>query len=218
MTVFVRRECFQHVGHENPINQKTRCACTGQRKFPNLRNERQGSIEDLRISGVGSNHFNQRHAGNRIKKVYPDQSAWFLQWRGNVFDSNARRIRRQYRARLGACFNILEQSAFRIQIFDDRLDDDIGVGNPVARDVANEAPGRVCRSTGRLETLSKQSVCSLKRGPQVFFLAVLHGDPQSLKRRPRCDIAAHDACTDDMNAFDCSAFRRQIPQSFAQQE
>ncbi len=89
---------------------------------------------------------------------------------------------------------------------------------PIARNVAAQPALRRCGRTGRLETLGEELSRPFERGLQVFLLAVLHGHADPAQGAPGCDVPAHDAGTDDMDAADGIALRREVPEPFPEQE
>ena len=77
----------------------------------------------------GTNNFDHLHLSDGIEEVDADQAATFLHARSNFIERDARRISRDQRAGLGSFFDLLKQAAFRIEIFDYCLDNDVRLGS-----------------------------------------------------------------------------------------
>jgi len=67
-----------------------------------------------------------------------DETARVFHRCGDVFEFQRRGIGRQHRARLDLGFQIREQLLLHVQPFDDRLDDDVGAGDPFSLRVGDQ--------------------------------------------------------------------------------
>ena len=93
-----------------------------------------------------------------------------------------------------------EQRALGVEILEDRLDDDVGAGDAVARDIGDQAVGaRRARGAGPSAAPSNSFGCAGHRRRDPLRVLVLQRDGQSAQRAPRRDVAAHRAGTDDVH-------------------
>ena len=60
----------------------------------------------------------------------------------DIFERDARRVRRENRLGLRLLFERREQTALRFEIFEDRFDDHVGARNTIAIDIRNKTVGR----------------------------------------------------------------------------
>ena len=98
------------------------------------------------------------------------------------------------------------------------LDHDIGLANAVASEIRDQPIERIAD----LDRFSGNFLVQARRAFQGrgnwFRLHVGEGNPQTTKRAPCSDIAAHGACTDDMDVPKVTALPRAVLHLFPQKE
>ena len=82
---------------------------------------------------LGSHDLHERHQRSRIEEVHAHDAFWRRRRRRDLRDGERRRVRREDRVGANDSLELSEELELRAEVLDDRLDDQIAVGE-VARD------------------------------------------------------------------------------------
>ena len=116
-----------HVGTQDAIDDEAGAVVADDNRFAELARK----IRDRHDRFIGrlrpANHFHQRHAIDRIEKVHADNPLGMLCVRRDVGDRQRRRVAGEDCSLLRDRFEFGQDFPFDLQIFDDRLNHEIGV-------------------------------------------------------------------------------------------
>jgi hypothetical protein len=157
-------------------------------------------LDDVIARRRGADDLDQRHLGHRVEEVQADEPAGIREVPGEVLEHDARGVGRKHRFRLHARLELRVQPALRIGVLEDRLDHDVGLGHARPLDVRPQSRRHLRDLRRVFGALREEIVCTLERGLDVLHLAVLQRHREAARGAPGRDVAAHDACADDVHS------------------
>ena len=95
--------------------------------------------------------------------------------------------------------SLREERALRLEVLEDRLDDDVGVPRAFAGDVGNQPVERVAHAPLVAQAPLEELGRALDRGREALGRRVLQRDREAAHRADRRDVAAHHAGADDVH-------------------
>ena len=131
--------------------------------------------------------------------MQPDEPRRILHRGCDVLERNRRGVGGQDGVRLGFRFERREQTAFRLNVFEDRLDDHVRARDSVAGNVRKKAVARIANAARVAQAIREQFGRATHCGREPLGILILQGDGQPAQRAPCRDIAAHRARADHMD-------------------
>ena len=163
--------------------------------------ETECSREDVVAGACAAHDLDEWHLGHGVEEVQADEPRRVREPLSEQFESDARRIRREKRARLHARLERCVERALGVCVFVDRLDDHVSLRHAVARDIGLETRERGRDAGLVLEPLREMLAGAGKRWLDEPELPILQRDIEAAQRAPGRDVAAHHARADDMDTL-----------------
>jgi hypothetical protein len=99
---------------------------------------------ELSLAAMGSLHdLHEFHEGDRVEEMHADEAVSPFGCRGHGGDREARRVGREDRVLGTHCVELFPQAVLELEIFGDRLEDDVAVLEVVDARRERQAPQRV---------------------------------------------------------------------------
>ncbi len=114
---------------------------------------------------------------------------------------NAGGVGREQRARLHRRFGLAIQLLLGFEIFEDRLDDEIGIGDALAVDIGLQFRRHRRDALRRFQAFGEQFLRAIQRRLDELHLAILQRDVEAAQCAPRGNIAAHHAGADHVHTL-----------------
>ena len=201
-TFLGQRHRLAHVRREYAVDHEPWRTEALERELADAFSERKADIH-RGLVGVGTaNHLDQRQHRDRIEEMQADESFWFIEHGAQFLEPNTRRIRRQQCARFHFGLQLAVERLLGLEILEDSLDDQIGLGGTVSTDIGPQ-PGRGFGSLGVVaNSFREQFGGALQCRIDVLLLTVLQCHRVPAQRAPGRDIAAHHARADNVHMLD----------------
>jgi len=199
--VGVARGRIEHVGHEEPVDQKAGATAHPQRQFVSRRHQGLAAIETGVIAVGARDDLHQGHLRDRVEEVQADEAPRLVQPLGELFQGDAGGVGGQHRIGAYARFQACKKPALGLEVLDDGFDDQIGrCRAPILR-VGDEPVEGLCDKFRALEAFLEQLARALQRRGDRLIALVDQGDAAAVERQPSGNVAAHRAGPDDVHAL-----------------
>jgi hypothetical protein len=155
---------FEHVGAENGVDQKARCAPDRQRQAIDLPDESDAALQHFGVAAAGGDHFDQRHLRHRVEEVNPDQA---LGRASAVRKSSMRRLEvlvASTASGLITASSLASSARLASRSLEDRLDHHVGLAGAVAVGIGNQPVHDVAQFARVPDALAPGRIGALQAG------------------------------------------------------
>ena len=127
------------VGEQQRVDDEARAVAAGDRDLLDRGGQRQHGLVDLGGGEVGRDHLDELHDRRGVEEVHADDVAGALGDLGELGDRHRAGGRGQDGPGLGDPVEVLEELGLDVEVLGDALDDQVGLGEVLARGAAGEA-------------------------------------------------------------------------------
>jgi hypothetical protein len=193
------------------LTRKPGASFTGSGSLSILRTKAAALLRRFGRGALAGHHLDQRHHRHRIEEVDADQARRILERRRNVGQFEAGGVGGDQRLGFGARFDVGEQGLLGVEVFEDRLDDHVGLAHAIPFGVGDQAVEGEAGGFPVAQLLFEELRGAADGRRDAFHRLVLQRDGHAAQHAPGGDVAAHDAGADHMHAL-----RRKVPRILAE--